>query len=970
MSNTAPDPSSPVVVSNPQTGEHETIQWSDLPAALAHGYTVPTDEEVSYEKRKESVDSAADTVAAGMESAVDWGIPFGKAIREEIGGTEYAGRSKAREEFHPVARGIGGVAGMGAMLLGTMGAGSGVKGAATAAEAAPELAAMGTEAATGIAAMGTEAGVASAAADGLAAGARIATAGSAARIGQVAAETTTALDAAAETSGIASLANKIAFDSVRAFSAPARAVGAIGRGIGGAPGMAAEGAIWGAGQEAGELTEQGQWDNPDLVAERLITGMGTGALLGAGMHGAGTLASKAAGKVIGKGSKLLERLLPDGATLDEQALTLQARAMDLTGQDAEKIAATQRLASSAEDRAYVARPVGSVLDEANKTMAEFTDKVSDAEQTFRKSFFRTFLDDKGLETSGKEFTMVHKTIVHDQALTSSEVMNLLNENLDDVAQLAGSTGELGAQAKGLAKSMKNSTDRTASLMAEITPALTEHADATRFEWAFLRNQLDSEKRILQKLGYSATSEPGAVLIAQRAADRYKILLERADLWGKAAADAQKDINTSMTNYLGMSKKFRSTFLEMTGHPSKVNDWWSEWGTDHNAVQNVTNSWLSPRSSNINAFKVATGYADALRNMFEAVEKHYAPTLARDADFAKVVREMIPMLKKWRPAVVELKDNLNLYGVVQSAKSGVPSILERAVKWGPAAVGGIIGGMPGASAGAVIGNVAAAAIHDPLAVYTNLAKIQRFTKNTGMPALTSIAGVVQGLTGRAKTLLEAATLPVAARVIALAHDTKPLRDGMRRVAPVQAAQGMSQHLAALAPYDQDLHARAATVAGKVYQHLYDNLPQTPNPSGLTPMLQDLRENPQDTRRWAKVLDVLDNPAKLSHYLANGTVIPEQITALRECYPATFALMQQHALKEVSLATKPVPFTHRASLGLVVGASDLGASYSVVAVTRSQSVYKPAAPQKSILNATKTRSEGVAPGGSGKALDSAT
>ena len=283
MTTAAPDPSSSVVVSNPQTGAHETIRWADLSAALAQGYSVPTDEEVAYEKRKASVDSTADTIAAGLESAVDWGIPFGKTLREEALGPEYIERSKAREEFHPVARGIGGALGMGAMLLGTMGVGTGAKGAAVAAETAPELAGLGTNIATGLTAEGLAAGIPAAAADGLIAGAKIATAGTAARIGQIGAETTSALDAAAETSGITGLTNHIAVNALRDFSAPARALSAVGQGIGGIGGIATEGALWGASAEAGQLTEQGQWDNPDLVAERLVHGLWTGALLGAGL---------------------------------------------------------------------------------------------------------------------------------------------------------------------------------------------------------------------------------------------------------------------------------------------------------------------------------------------------------------------------------------------------------------------------------------------------------------------------------------------------------------------------------------------------------------------------------------------------------------------------------------------------------------------------------------------------------------
>ena len=86
-------------------------------------------------------------------------------------------------------------------------------------------------------------------------------------------------------------------------------------------------------------------------------------------------------------------------------------------------------------------------------------------------------------------------------------------------------------------------------------------------------------------------------------------------------------------------------------------------------------------------------------------------------------------------------------------------------------------------------------------------------------------------------------------------------------------------------------------------------------------------------------------------------------------SALALMRQHSMREASKAITPVPHTHRQSLGLVLGTSDIGASYSAQAVTQSQSVYKAAAPQKSILNATKARSEGLAPGeGAGK-LDQA-
>ena len=967
MTTAAPDPSSSVVVSNPQTGAHETIRWADLSAALAQGYSVPTDEEVAYEKRKASVDSTADTIAAGLESAVDWGIPFGKTLREEALGPEYIERSKAREEFHPVARGIGGALGMGAMLLGTMGVGTGAKGAAVAAETAPELAGLGTNIATGLTAEGLAAGIPAAAADGLIAGAKIATAGTAARIGQIGAETTSALDAAAETSGITGLTNHIAVNALRDFSAPARALSAVGQGIGGIGGIATEGALWGASAEAGQLTEQGQWDNPDLVAERLVHGLWTGALLGAGLGTAGKVVSVGVNKALGAGRKLSE-LIPMGDSMNEWIVNAQARGMELTEQDAEKIAATRRLAASAEDRAYVSRPPTSVLKEAEKTITDFTETVNDAQQTLRKSMFRSTEDEAGIVLGGKEFTMIHKVAPPNMPETLRAVSELLQKNVGEIEELMTSTGQLGGLKleRRLGKALDGSVSRTYKLLEEIQEG---GKGMLRSDGGKLFNEIDSAKRLLQGYAYSGKAEPGAVLLMQKVADRYQTLLENPALWGKAAAAAQSEFNRAVTDYIGMSQQFQSFYLRETGLPSKVNTAWRDWGTDNNAVQNIVNSWLSPMSSNVNAFKVATGYSEAFKRVLKVVKEHYEPAMQHDPALAKMVDEMIPRLEKWRPAIEGLKDKLNLYGVVQQAKTTAPTILERAVRWGPAAVGGMVGGMPGAAGGAALGNAAAASIHDPMAIYTTLAKLQRFTQGVGKPALTSIAGVTRGLVGGAKNLLNAATLPIATRVIALAHNTKPLRDNMRRYDPTQAVQGISQHLAAVAPYDQDLHSRASGVAAKVYAHLYAALPQTDKPSGLTPMLQEIREKPEDTRKWAKVLDVLDNPAKLSHYLANGTVIPEQMTAIQECYPATWALMQQQVLHEASLASKPVPFAHRTSLGLVLGTTDIGSNYDPQAVRQAQSVYQAAAPQKSVLNATKARSEGISPGeGAGK-LDQA-
>jgi hypothetical protein len=279
----------PTITVRGPNGEFYTVPKEGLNNALESGFTLPSNDEIQYEinRRKEAESNLGAIRALAEETASGLSFGLSRQLENKLGITTPE-EQKLVKEAHPIPAGIGTATSIIAPLLATFGGSSLFQAAGTAAKAgAAATTAAATEATVG----------------GASAVARMLNpAVAATKIGE-AVQGAVAPQAAKIVAGIAETSPRLAQG--------------ISKGLAGASGLAAEGALYTLGNQ---ISEDALGD-PEALGENLLSNLGWGTLISGGagalFHGGAGLLAKRGEKLIPTAADSLEAINKPIATFED-----------------------------------------------------------------------------------------------------------------------------------------------------------------------------------------------------------------------------------------------------------------------------------------------------------------------------------------------------------------------------------------------------------------------------------------------------------------------------------------------------------------------------------------------------------------------------------------------------------------------------------------------------------------------------
>lgn len=732
--------------------------------------------------------------------------------------------------------------------------------------------------------------------------------------------------------GVAGLAGK-------AGAAAQTATGsrAVGLGVSGA----IEGGILGVGQ----ASEQAYLEDTELTGERLLAGMGWGALVGGGV-----------GMTIGGAGRLFRRSGSRGATPLDSPQGLPGPASD----GALEATATRALGDGVTPVPGLGSKVREALEDAQAAVAGV-----DREALREVGATRGFLDPKSSAYRGRSLWWNRDQIWEGSTAKLTAELEQAAELADDVfdnvvdsglkrervaALLTGDKSKMTAagwdelsrvkgELEGLAERAEEFGNggllkRRLQLLQQIEPKTAEAADA------FI--SLDKTKRALQKdvvaLRTSASRSGDALQQMQNRQladalesiqERVRTGLEDSTLWGKAG-DAQKSVNAAWGEHLRTQQPYRDSFLRrvesvdyQTGRPV--------YRVDPDKVASYIRKTGRQEGALVDEY--FRRHIDARENLARTISEAYGVSAEEAAKLTAGTKS----IKATLTGLDETARAVNQVQAIMEAEAG-----SGAAGFG-AVLGGVLGGAPGAAAGAALGAVAkpgtmirqAAAIEQ---LARNLdSKITKSLKafferasNVGAPRLPDGGALARGA---ARALPGLRSAPTVTALEAFrgreANNQKAYRKRAQEV--LAASENFGEKIRGRAEEALgELPTQMPGVAGSVItratvgaEFLKSKLPAPlVNAKSLTPNSRPPIVSDYEIAQFARYWSAVANPLSALEDLRRGTLSREQVEALRVVYPKLHLQIQNAVrtqLLELDEKGTPVSFQARLQLDLLL---DLG------------------------------------------------
>lgn len=696
---------------------------------------------------------------------------------------------------------------------------------------------------------------------------------------------------------------------------------------------AAEGGVLGGVSAANEAA----LGNEELTAERVLAGIGHGAVLGgvagAALHVPGTALSAIRSRlspqaVEAVAEKTFGYAAPGlGSAVEEMYYKAASAA---SGKQAEHIAmglarteegaATRRLLYEGprlqDEAALALRTEGDTLLKASRAVSE------EAMGELKGGYVRRAVK------RGNE----------------GETANYALRTVTDAVEAANGLLESGLTGKSK-KSVKNLRTLAEQTGKEIWEAVERGGPDVNAD-VFM--SLDRLKRAAQ--GFTKNARPEMVADpleraqATKAKDWFfqtqegmRKSLESEEMWGKAGAD-QERINRIWSQQIESGKRFHESLTTQVGRdpadpfrqlrgidPSKADTF----------LRNVTNPTKDLTTTAVR------DYVRNTRELAEAIAESYGEALpAAKVAEVKTLQQAAERFGRTVETSAERQTKYNQLRELMGSDAGEGGGLVNA------ALGGLLGGAPGA----VLGGVGSA-VMNPGKVVAQMAAIERLAAKADN-AITR--GIRTFMSGSAPAAAESASTKM---LRGAAGERSAFEASVKHVQEMVAnpdklaeriAQTMGEDMGSAAP-NVSAAFSAAVVRGA--QFLADKAPvgMSPPPDVLTPQFEKPIYSDAEMRQWTRYAAAVNDPSTILESMARGRVSPEEVEVMREVYPQLYAATQTRIMSSVAGLKVQMLRPQRLQLSILFGVpADSNMTQSMLAALQQAAPPAQEAPRGGKLN----------------------
>ena len=496
---------------------------------------------------------------------------------------------------------------------------------------------------------------------------------------------------------------------------------------------------------------------------------------------------------------------------------------------------------------------------------------------------------------------------------------------DDIPEMVGSIRRLADEVAGEAAlpGARALSKRLAEIVDEVEPALAQAAATGGRDGAtdaFIA--LDKMKR---KLGYQVARvkrSQGAGFLGPQFEQAYELsrqALERSDVWGKAA-DLQRSINGTWSDYIANSSKFRRSFLTdagqnegfdrlLTADPKKLQAWLKKTGTAVSELDDEVFQRFSRTSAELNEVMAkhldmddaTRANAMSARKAAEALREQY-----------QSVSKSLGAANQFQSAAEQLGARDDIFGALLDPRA-------------LATAGGFVGlsqdsGGAGAAAGLGVGAVLSA-FRRPDRLLRMMAAMERmrgtFTSRVEQSTERLVEAMAKPETRRrvfAGTIGALSAVAVAERFDEGVGTLKQVRD------PQDFAQALADRTESVAAVAPDSAAQMVATAARAAQYLQSILPPTAfAPEGTLggPERRPSERVPEyQQRQYLEAAQVVDDPLSVLDEAERGTLSRTHVETLRNVYPNLHQQIVTRTVERVADREQALPYEGRLALSMLV------------------------------------------------------
>lgn len=435
----------------------------------------------------------------------------------------------------------------------------------------------------------------------------------------------------------------------------------------------------------------------------------------------------------------------------------------------------------------------------------------------------------------------------------------------------------------------------------------------------LHTVTDNLKRWVGKQAGFSKAGPFGLSVAQKEMDAlYQgegglMKLLESNVWGDAAAKAQREINAATSAYLNegdlLRKKFTTQFGSEAGRPL--------YRADPAALSSHFGR-LTDVAADLEAEGVR-GYVSARRRMLDALEKNYTFDKGTAGELQKAKGALDKMEATYETSVKDA-------ALVNQVKKSLEA--ERARS---------LGGL----AGAVLDTAT-----KPYTTLQRLASLEQQTQSVlvkisggtrkllaeAEPAAAAAAGVERlgapkrsgpgffsGLLESAKGAGEVAKTGASLGVAKAQSEYERRANQINRLRsdPAALANRVGDALGGTSSAAPKVHAAATATAIRGMEFLADKLPKgREDPYTAQPQLERPRVSDAEAARFKRFLAAVDDPTVVLDEAVKGTLTRDHVEAVKAVYPALYEEMRVQVMESLATSKKKLSYTRRIQLGILL------------------------------------------------------
>jgi hypothetical protein len=669
-----------------------------------------------------------------------------------------------------------------------------------------------------------------------------------------------------------------------------------------------EGGLYGAGSQVSEDI----LGHTDTTAEKLIAGIGHGALLGGAAGGAFETLGSAVGSRLSNTrlrsqdlDAIAEKEFGTAAPGVGKALKMYAKASSaVSGADAstiETLASKENrglrtlLADNGEkfqdETARAIRESGDALLASNKLV------TAEARGELKASYVKDAVK-RGNEADTKAWA------------------------LNEIDKLIGGAQDTLDAGGGYTKAIEHASTAAYRAKALIEDATGTTANATMF------TALDNMKRDLQKLTRNSyqtvvrmqdpIEQRAAKLTTEwldKASSGFRDGLENESLWGKAAAD-QRAINSAWTKQIDASNRFHSSLTTDIGR-DPTNPYLQMRGIDPSKASTYVRGITNPDKDLTH--RAVKDYLSSTKDLSSAIEKSYQ----LPAESMAEVRKLNVAAEKFTTHIDQAEKAMtfiNQFKALKGHSDGIGGHLSTA--------GAVLGGAPGA----VLGGIAST-LSNPAKQIERLAALERLQAKVSK----RLGGIGEAVEGKASR----ASLPTSLEVTPSRASFEASAVNLQRIAanPEEHQSLVAGALGSVGDAAPKLTTAITMKSQQMTQFLASQLPPgmspqdgTLNPKWAKPLYTDAQMN-----EWRRLAAALHSPVETLHSgISTGTLTPKEAAAIKQFFPGIYGEAVTNIQTTLASMDKAPPREKRLALSTVLDIpADLDLTSDVTSTL--QSVY---------------------------------